>query len=89
LREIDTSAEARQISVPTLVIHGRDDSAIRVEAGRMLAALIPGVRFEVVEGGHRAGTGGTPEVRARILSFFDEEPSSTAAGSSTGSPGDS
>jgi pimeloyl-ACP methyl ester carboxylesterase len=87
--EIDTSAEARQISIPTLVIHGRDDSAIRIEAGRTLAALIPGVRFEVVEGGHLEGVGNTPEVRARILSFFDEEPSPTAAGSSTGSPGDS
>jgi hypothetical protein len=34
--------------------------------------LIPNVRFEVVEGGHLEGTGGTPKVRERIIGFFDE-----------------
>lgn len=76
--EIDTSAQARQISIPTLVIHARNDPAVRIEAGRTLAALIPNVRFEVVEGGHLDGVGNTPEVRARILSFLDEEPSPSA-----------
>lgn len=76
---IDASAQARQISVPTLVIHARDDTAVRIEAGRELAALIPNVRFEVVEGGHGEGVGGTPAVRAQILKFFDEEPTAAAA----------
>jgi pimeloyl-ACP methyl ester carboxylesterase len=71
--EIDASAQARQISVPTLVVHARDDQAIPIEAGRILAALIPNARFEVVEGGHSEGIGGTPEVRARIIKFFDED----------------
>ena len=43
---------------------------ISVEAGRTLAALIPGSRFELIEGGHLAGVGGTPETRARIIDFF-------------------
>lgn len=73
LAEIDVSEQARQIAVPTLVIHGRDDHPIPIEAGRALAALIPNVRFEVVEGGHAEGTGGTPEVRERIIKFFDED----------------
>jgi len=71
--QIDTSEQARQLSVPTLVIHARDDPAVKIEAGRTLAALIPNVRFEIVEGGHMEGTGGTPEVRARIIKFFDED----------------
>jgi hypothetical protein len=37
-----------------------------------LAALIPNARFEIVEGGHFEGTGGTPEVRQKIIAFFDE-----------------
>jgi len=71
--EIDVSEQARKISVPTLVVHGRDDHAVPIEAGRALAALIPNVRFEIVEGGHPEGTGSTPEVRARIIKFFDED----------------
>ncbi len=74
LADIDVSEQARHITVPTLVIHARDDQTVPLEAGRALAALIPNVRFEVVEGGHLEGTGGTPEVRARIIKFFDEEP---------------
>ncbi len=80
--DIDTSEQARDIAVPTLVIHARDDPAVPIEAGRSLAALIPNVRFEIVEGGHPEGTGGTPEVRARIMNFFDEEPGRPAAGAS-------
>ncbi len=70
LWERDVEDLARQISVPTLVIHGSDDHVIPVEAGRTLAALIPGSRFELIEGGHIRGIGGTPETRARILEFF-------------------
>ncbi len=77
--EIDVSEQARQISISTLVIHARDDSVVPIGAGRALAALIPNVRFEIVEGGHVEGTGSTPEVRARILRFFDEELSAPVA----------
>ena len=79
--QIDTSEQARHIAVPTLVIHGRDDQPVPIAAGRMLAALIPNARFEIVEGAHLEGTGGTPAVRARILAFFDEEPNRPAAAS--------
>jgi class 3 adenylate cyclase/pimeloyl-ACP methyl ester carboxylesterase len=71
--EIDVSEQARRISVPTLVVHARNDHPVPIEAGRALAALIPNVRFEIVEGGHLEGTGGTPEIRARIIKFFDED----------------
>lgn len=72
LAEIDVSEQARQIAVPTLVVHARGDQPVPIESGRALAALIPNVRFEVIEGGHLEGTGGTPEVRKRIIEFFDE-----------------
>jgi class 3 adenylate cyclase/pimeloyl-ACP methyl ester carboxylesterase len=72
--EIDVSAEAPRVSVPTLVVHGRDDQPVPVDAGRTLASLIPNAHFEIVEGGHLEGTGGAPEVRARIIRFFDQSP---------------
>ncbi len=80
LSEIDVSDQARQIAVPTLVIHARDDQPVPIEAGRALASLIPNVRFQVVEGGHLEGTGGTPDVRARIIKFFDEDSSVAVVG---------
>ncbi len=70
--EIDVGEEARRVQVPTLVIHARDDRTVLLEAGRQLAALIPGARFEVVEGMHHDGCGDTAATRARILDFFDE-----------------
>ena len=79
--EIDASKQARQVAVPTLVIHARDDHPVPIELGRGLAALIPNARFEIVEGGHLESTGGTPEILARIIAFFDEEPSRPAAAS--------
>jgi pimeloyl-ACP methyl ester carboxylesterase len=66
----DVEDLARQITVPTLVIQGSDDQLYPVEAGRTLAALIPGSRFELIEGGHLEAIGATPETRARIIEFF-------------------
>jgi len=43
----------RQVTTPTLVIHGDCDTLIDVSGGRRTAELIPGARFEVIEGmGH-------------------------------------
>ena len=69
----DVEDLAREISVPTLVMHGRDDELIPVEAGRKLASLIPGARLELIEGGHREGCGLTAETRARVLDFLNGE----------------
>jgi class 3 adenylate cyclase/pimeloyl-ACP methyl ester carboxylesterase len=70
--EIDATGEARRIQVPTLVVHARDDRTVYLEAGRQLASLVPGARFEVVEGVHMDGIGNTASTRARILEYFDE-----------------
>jgi pimeloyl-ACP methyl ester carboxylesterase len=47
-------AEAlRELDVPTLVMHGDRDTLIDISGGRRTAELVPGARFEVIEGmGH-------------------------------------
>ena len=47
-------AEAlRQVTVPTLVLHGSADSLIDPSGGRRTAELVPGARFVLIEGmGH-------------------------------------
>ena len=43
--EYDVTALLPQVSVPTLVMHARDDARVPFDAGRRLAAGIPGARF--------------------------------------------
>ncbi|WP_413989661.1 alpha/beta fold hydrolase [Labrys okinawensis] len=43
--DMDVSAILREVSVPTLVLHARNDAAVPFEEGRALAAGIPGARF--------------------------------------------
>lgn len=42
---IDVTDLARQLRVPTLVLHARGDAAVPFDEGLRLAALIPGARF--------------------------------------------
>jgi pimeloyl-ACP methyl ester carboxylesterase len=43
----------REVTTPTLVMHGDCDTLIDISGGRRTAELIPGARFEVIEGmGH-------------------------------------
>ena len=46
----DTTARLPEISVPTLVLAGGSDVMTRPELCRQVAELIPGARFEVLEG---------------------------------------
>ncbi|HEY6762216.1 MAG TPA: alpha/beta hydrolase [Baekduia sp.] len=49
----DTSARLPSLKLPTLVIHGDEDQMLPVANGRMIAALIPDARLEVLDGvGH-------------------------------------
>jgi pimeloyl-ACP methyl ester carboxylesterase len=43
--DTDVSALLEQVSVPTLVMHARDDARVPFDQGRRLAAGIPGARF--------------------------------------------
>jgi pimeloyl-ACP methyl ester carboxylesterase/DNA-binding CsgD family transcriptional regulator len=42
---VDVTALARQVRVPTLVMHARGDARVPFDEGRRLAALIPDARF--------------------------------------------
>jgi serine/threonine protein kinase/DNA-binding SARP family transcriptional activator/pimeloyl-ACP methyl ester carboxylesterase/predicted ATPase len=46
---INVTELARQVSVPTLVLHAREDGRIPFAEGRLLAALIPDARFVPLE----------------------------------------
>lgn len=47
--QVDVSALAAQVRVPTLVMHSRGDARVPVDEGRRLAALIPDAQFVVLE----------------------------------------
>jgi DNA-binding winged helix-turn-helix (wHTH) protein/pimeloyl-ACP methyl ester carboxylesterase len=47
---IDVSALLERVRVPTLVLHCRNDLRVPFEAGRQMAAGIPGARFVALEG---------------------------------------
>lgn len=46
---IDVQEEARRVSCPALVVHGRGDLRVPIEEGRFTASLIPGSRFITLE----------------------------------------
>jgi pimeloyl-ACP methyl ester carboxylesterase/DNA-binding CsgD family transcriptional regulator len=46
---IDVVELARQVRVPTLILHGRADAAVPIAEGKYLAELIPGARFVELE----------------------------------------
>ena len=48
--ETDITTLLPQVSVPTLVLHARDDARVPFEAGRRMAAGIPGARFVALDG---------------------------------------
>jgi class 3 adenylate cyclase/pimeloyl-ACP methyl ester carboxylesterase len=48
--ETDVTALLPRVSVPTLVMHARDDARVPFEAGRRMAAGIPGARFVTLQG---------------------------------------
>ena len=78
---IDTRDLARQLEVPTLVIHGTRDVVMPIEGGRELASLIPGAHFEILQGAdHIADSGGSPRVYELIDAFLREQGADAASG---------
>ena len=49
IHSFDVRELAKQISVPTLVMHSRDEPGVPLENGREMASLIPGARFIALE----------------------------------------
>jgi pimeloyl-ACP methyl ester carboxylesterase len=60
LYQLDVSAEAASLRVPTLVMHSRHDARVPFEQGRQLAALIPSARFVPLEGRNHVLLPGEP-----------------------------
>jgi pimeloyl-ACP methyl ester carboxylesterase/DNA-binding SARP family transcriptional activator len=48
--QLDVRELLPKVSVPTLVLHSRGDAMVPIEAGRLLAAAIPGARFVALPG---------------------------------------
>ena len=68
---IDVGPILPSVRVPTLVLHRRTDLQVPVEAGRKLAAAIPGARFlENPEGDHAFSVGDTAPMLGDIEEFI-------------------
>jgi pimeloyl-ACP methyl ester carboxylesterase len=48
--DINVTDLLRQLTVPTLVLHCRDDGIVDFDEGRRMAAMIPNARFVPLEG---------------------------------------
>jgi pimeloyl-ACP methyl ester carboxylesterase len=61
----------KTISVPTLIIHGADDTLIPPQKGRETAELIPGAKFQLIDGmGHDTPPGRGQLLADKILAFI-------------------
>ncbi len=72
----DVTEAATRLSVPTLVLHRRDDKACPFEGGRELAAVIPGARFVTLEGENHLYLDGEEGIQTffqAIDEFVEEE----------------
>ncbi len=59
-----------EVTLPTLVLHGRDDPLVPVEGGIDTAETIPGAKLEVIDGyGHDLATRAQPILTGHILEF--------------------
>ncbi len=67
----DVASIAPRVSVPCLVLHRHDDSAIPFDAGRELAATLPGACFTPLEGtAHPPWEGDTGPVLDAVFAFL-------------------
>jgi pimeloyl-ACP methyl ester carboxylesterase len=74
--EIDVRDLVAQVSVPTLVLHARDDAVIPVAAGRAMAAAIPGAEFVTLESRNHLlleNEAAWPRLAAGIRDFLERE----------------
>ena len=62
------------ISVPTLIVHTKDDQVASHDASQRAAARIPGARFVSLESGGHLMIGQTQIVRDELARFFAETP---------------
>jgi len=71
----DGRSDARKLTVPTLVVHRRDDAVAPIESGKVAASLIPGARFVPLAGDNHwpmADDLSAPVMIRSIREFLDE-----------------
>ena len=76
MHHIDVRDLAPQITVPTLVLHSREDEAVPFEEGRLLASLIPKAQFVALESKNHLLTeqeAAWPKFVAAVRGFLGEE----------------
>lgn len=73
IRDADFTEEARRIAVPTLCVVGAEDGATPPALVRQTADLIPGARYEVIEGAGHLPCIERPVVLARLIEDFARE----------------
>lgn len=67
----DRSAELARLAIPTLVLHGENDSIDPVENGRRLAAAIPGAELVVLgDANHQVFTDKEDQAMAAVTGFL-------------------
>ena len=70
--DVDVAGYAREVSAPTLVLHGSNDRAVPVEWGRELARTIPEARLEVFEGASHSLVIRDRRARELVIDFILE-----------------
>lgn len=71
----DRTERVRQITAPTLVLHGAQDQLLAVEHGQHTAQIIPGAEFKVYENmGHNLPDDVVPFLVADMLAHLGEYP---------------
>jgi pimeloyl-ACP methyl ester carboxylesterase len=72
-REIDVRHVLPAIRVPTLILHGSEDTVVPAEAARWMAGRIPGARYVEVPGAPHLHFGrGTEEINAEVERFLTQ-----------------
>ncbi|MGH2761673.1 MAG: alpha/beta fold hydrolase [Thermoleophilaceae bacterium] len=61
-----------RITVPTVVVHGTEDSFMDIRAGRRLAELVPGARFVELEGVGHLVAHEAPEIATQLIREVSE-----------------
>lgn len=73
IRDADLTSQAAGIRVPTLALCGSEDGATPPDLVRTTAGLIPGARFELIDGAGHLPCIEYPERVARLIESFIEE----------------
>ncbi len=73
IRDADFTEQARKIAVPVLCIVGREDGSTSPELVKSLADLIPGSRYEIIEGAAHIPCVEAPAAHAALIRGFIEQ----------------